>query len=150
SCNNNAMNLGDQLEAAQQSWKAFGEGMGTPCNTTDGGNYAVRHVPFLYYDDVRGNAARCAAHVVDFSTFDLQNPAKFSFIAPDLVHDMHDPVPATTQNIANGDTWIGPEVTAITTSAAYQQGGLLVVVWDEDDASGGLFGSDDPIAIFVT
>jgi len=34
-------------------------------------------------------------------------------------------------------------------SAAYAQGGLLVVVWDEDDGSGGLSGTDDPAPIFV-
>jgi hypothetical protein len=149
SCNTGAMNLGDQLEAASKSWTAFGEDMGTACNTSDSGNYAVRHVPFLYFDDVRSNTARCNAHVVDFSNFNAANPPVFSFIAPNLVHDMHNPEPATSQNITNGDMWIGPEVAAITASPAYQQGGLLVVVWDEDDLSGGLGGSDDAVPIFV-
>jgi phosphatidylinositol-3-phosphatase len=149
SCDQPAAHIGDQLETAQKTWAAFGDAMGAPCNLTDGATYAVRHVPFLYYDNVQTNAARCNSHVVDLSTLNMASPPDFTFIAPDLVHDMHDPFPAGAQNITNGDTWIGPEVTAITTSAAYLAGGLLVVVWDEDDASGGIGGSDDPIEIFV-
>jgi acid phosphatase len=154
SCNKPALNLADQLEAAGKTWMDFAEGMGTPCNLTDSGNYAVRHVPFLYYDGVQGDAARCNAHVVDYSQFDPATAAAFNFIAPNLVDDMHDPnLPndqtAITQNIPHGDAWLGPEVAKILGSPAYQQGGLLVVAWDEDDDSGGLLGSDDPIGIFV-
>ena len=75
SCPNSAMNIADQLETAGKSWMAFGEDMGTPCNLTDSGNYAQRHVPFLYYDDIQTNAARCNAHVVDFSNFSPDSAA---------------------------------------------------------------------------
>jgi hypothetical protein len=151
SCDKPAMNVGDQLEAAKLDWAGYGEDMGMACNLANGGNYAVRHVPFLYYDDVQGDAARCNAHVLDFTSFDPANPKPFNFIAPNLVHDMHDPSwpLAGAKNIKNGDDWIGPEVDAITGAAAFGKGGLLVVVWDEDDASGGISGSDDPIEIFV-
>jgi phosphatidylinositol-3-phosphatase len=150
SCPNDAMNIADQLEAANQSWMAFGEDMGTPCNTTDSGNYAQRHVPFLYYDDIQTNAARCQAHVVDFSKFSPAGAAAYNFIAPNLIDDMHNPDPTNATNIPDGDAWIGPEVGKITAASTYQKGGLLVVVWDEDDGSGGLLGdTDDPIGIFV-
>jgi hypothetical protein len=150
SCNQQVEHLGNQLEAAQRTWKAFGEDMGTACNFTDVGHYAVRHVPFLYYDDVRNDAARCSAHVLDFSAFDPASPADFTFIAPNLVDDMHDPsLGAGPQNVMNGDAWLGPHVDAILKSPAYQDGGMLVVVWDEDDGSGGITGTDDPIGIFV-
>ncbi|HVY45321.1 MAG TPA: alkaline phosphatase family protein [Minicystis sp.] len=148
SCNVMASNLADQLDTAGISWAAFGEDMGPPCNTTDAGNYAVRHVPFLYYDDVRTDMARCNQHVIDFTQFTPERAA-FSYVAPNLVDDMHDPFPASTQNIQNGDTWIGPQVMTIVGSSAWKTGGLLVVVWDEDDDSGGVSGSDDPIPIFV-
>ncbi len=46
--------MADQLEAANLTWMAFGEDMGTACNTTDSGNYAQRHVPFLYYSGIQG------------------------------------------------------------------------------------------------
>jgi acid phosphatase len=154
SCNNGATHLGDQLEAAGKTWMDYGEDMGAPCNLTDAGNYAVRHLPFLYYDNVQSNAARCKAHVVDLSAYNPGSPAHFQMIAPNLVNDMHDPnLPsdntAVMTNIPHGDAWLGPRVATITGSQPYKQGGLLVVVWDEDDDSGGITGTDDPIGIFV-
>jgi hypothetical protein len=149
SCPTASQNLADQIEAAGLTWMDFGEDMGAPCNVVDSGNYAVRHNPFLYYSDVQGDAARCAAHVVDFSQFDPSHPAKFNFIAPNLVDDMHDPDPVNATNIPDGDRWLGPHVASIVASPAYAAGGLVVVVWDEDDGSGGLSGTDDPIPIFV-
>jgi len=149
SCANSATNIADQLEAAHLTWMDFGEAMGTPCNTTDSGNYAVRHNPFLYYEDIQTSATRCNAHVVDFAGFNPASPPVFTYIAPNLIDDMHNPDPTTSTNIPDGDAWIGPHAKSILTSAAYKAGGLLVVVWDEDDGSGGITGTDDPVPIFV-
>jgi phosphatidylinositol-3-phosphatase len=151
SCANSAVNIADQLEAAGLSWMDFGEDMGTPCNLTDSGNYAVRHNPFLYYNQIQ-TSPRCDAHVVDYKSFDPSNPPDFTYIAPNLVDDMHNPLlttPPNSPNIPNGDKWIGPNVQALLSSAAYKKGGLIVVVWDEDDNSGGISDSDDPIPIFI-
>src|SRR5215831_9845372 len=94
-CPVTAAHLGDQLDAAGKSWRNYGEDMGTPCNLTTAGNYAARHVPFLYYNNVQSNAARCAAHVVDYTAFAADRagttPA-LVMIAPNLIHDMHSPV----------------------------------------------------------
>jgi phosphatidylinositol-3-phosphatase len=145
-----AMNIADQLEAANLSWMAFGEDMGTPCNVVDSGNYAVRHVPFLFYADIQTNATRCNAHVVDFSNYDITKASNFTYLAPNLIDDMHNPDPTTQVNIPDGDMWVGPQVATITGSAAYKSGGLLVIVWDEDDGSGGILGdTDDPIPVYV-
>jgi hypothetical protein len=152
SCNQAVQNLADQLETAGKSWMAFGEDMGAPCNLTDSGNYAVRHVPFLYYDDIQTNAQRCQTHVVDFTNYDPKKPHAFDYIAPNLVDDMHDPNLnpdlSHTKNIANGDAWLGPQVDAIVASPEFAKGRLLVVAWDEDDNSGAIF-KDDPIPMFV-
>ncbi len=150
-CTQAVTNLADQLEAANKTWTAFGEGMGTPCNLIDSAanSYAVRHVPFLYYDDIQTDTTRCTTHVIDYSSFKPATAPVFTYIAPDLIDDMHNPLPATERNITDGDDWIGPVVAAITASSAYEDGGLLVIVWDEDDDSGGLTGTDDPVPIFV-
>ena len=154
-CNQGVENLADQIEKASKTWKAYGEGMGTPCNLADDDttSYAVRHVPFLYYDSIRTDAARCTSHVVDFSTFasDLAGtPANFMYIAPNLTNDGHNPSNPFdhSANISNTNTFLGTLVPQIVGSAAFKNGGLLVVVWDEDDASG-VFSNDDPIPIFV-
>jgi acid phosphatase len=150
-CEQSTRNLADDVEAAGLDWRAYAEDMGTPCNTQSSGNYAVRHVPFLYFDDVKGNAGRCGTHVVDFGGFasELQSglPA-LVYVAPNLVDDMHDPFPAGAQNLANGDTWLGQWVPQITASSAFAHS-LVIVVWDEDDNSGGITGSDDPIPLFI-
>jgi acid phosphatase len=142
--------LGDQIEAANKTWMDFGEDMGTPCNTTDSGNYAQRHNPFLYYDNVRTSTTRCNAHVVDYKSFDPNSASAFNFIAPNLIDDMHNPDPTDSTNIPNGDMWLGKNVPPILASTGYKNGGLLVILWDEDDASGGIGGTtDDPIGIWV-
>jgi hypothetical protein len=139
-------NLADQLDAAGISWKAYAEAMGTPCNLTSAGSYAVKHVPFLYFPTLTDDTARCAAHVVDYDAFagELATAPRFTFITPDLTHDMHDPVPAGAQNYANGDTWLAQEVPAILASQAFLDRGLLLIVWDEDDLSG-VLAPDDPV-----
>ena len=57
-CSQAAAHLGDQLEAAGLTWRAYGEDMGAACNTTSSGGYATRHVPFLYFSKVQGDAKR--------------------------------------------------------------------------------------------
>jgi phosphatidylinositol-3-phosphatase len=155
SCAQSATNIADQLEHASLSWMAYGEGMTTPCNlvfeagTYDGGaNYTCRHVPFLYYDNIQTNATRCSAHVVDYSQFSPDTAPDYTFIAPNLIDDMHNPFPATQGNITNGDTWIGPVIAKITASTAYTNGGVIFIVWDEDDDSG-VGDPNSPIPLFV-
>ncbi len=147
-CTVGAQHIGDQIEAASKTWMDFGEDMGasTPCNVTDSGNYAQRHNPFLYYNNVQGTPSRCNAHVVDFSNFNPASPAAFNFLVPNLIDDMH----SGSTPIPTGDAWLGAHVPAILSSTAYTSGGLLVIVWDEDDGSGGLLGNtDDPIGLWV-
>ena len=117
---------------------AFGEDMGTPCNITDSGNYAARHKPFLYYDDIQTNAARCNAHVVDFAAFYPDSAPEFTFIAPNLVDDMHNPDPPNPTQHPERRHVARPDGGGDHGSNAYKQGGLLVIVWDEDDGSGGI------------
>ncbi|MBC3840203.1 hypothetical protein GXW82_08380 [Streptacidiphilus sp. 4-A2] len=87
-------NLGDELEASGKTWKAYEQGMGTPCNTTTqyDSYYEPDDAPFINYTDVSGNAARCAAHLFDTSqlTTDLKSAAttpNFSWIAADDYYD---------------------------------------------------------------
>jgi PKD repeat protein len=131
-CLSSARNLADTITASGRSWMSYAESMGTPCNPNDSGNYASRHVPFLYYTDIP--AAACQANVVDYSNLanDLKSTslASYVFITPNLISDMHD------GTVAQGDTWLSQNVPAILSSPAFtQQHSLLVVTWDEDDGS---------------
>jgi hypothetical protein len=157
-CAVDAHSIADDIEAAGLTWKDYGEDMGTACNVTDSGNYVARHNPFLYYNDVL-TTARCANSVVDYaSNFanDLANgPPTFSLIAPNLVDDMHNPFPASSGNYANGDNWLSQQIPAILGSKAFAgngvSAGIVFIVFDEDDLSGGLLqNTDNPIPFYFS
>ena len=57
-CPSGGASIADDLEAAGLTWRAYGEDMGAACNTTSSGGYATRHVPFLYFSKVQGDAKR--------------------------------------------------------------------------------------------
>src|SRR6476661_11270806 len=68
-CFVNAPNLVDQLEARGKSWKAYMEDMPSPCFVGDAlPLYKQKHNPFIYYDNVRNNPARCN-QIVPFTQF---------------------------------------------------------------------------------
>ena len=127
-------NIVDQLEAARKSWKAYMEGMPQPCFVGDSGKYAQKHNPFIYYDDVRNNPTRCR-NIVPFSQFasDLQAGAlaNYTWITPDLCNDEHD------CGVDKGDLWLETWVPQILASPAWQQNGVLFIVYDEGTTSAG-------------
>jgi hypothetical protein len=155
SCEQQAQHIGDQLDAltVPKKWRNYGDGMGSACNLTTSGAYATRHLPFLYYKNVQEDpGTRCADHVVDYGDFSADLAAgsyALSFIAPSLNHDMHGTgLTQASADVTAGDSWLSTNVGNITSSMAYKKGGLVIIVWDEDDLSGTL-AKDDPIPIFV-
>jgi len=138
-CFINATNIGDQVEASGRTWKAYMEDMPSACYTgASSGNYAMKHDPFVYYDDIRNNAARCASHVVPFTQFGADmssgNVPNFVWITPNMCNDMHD------CSVATGDTWLRSVVPTITGSAAFRNGGVLFITFDEGSTSAGCCG----------
>jgi len=140
-----SQHLTNQLEAAGISWKAYQEDIdGVTCPLTNNGQYAVRHNPFVYFDDItNGNqttSARCIAHVRPYTELagDLQlnQVARYNFITPNLCHDMHD------CSIRTGDMWLSTEVPKIKASTAYETGVLFITF---DEAGQG----DGPIAMIA-
>jgi hypothetical protein len=138
-CYVNANNIADQVEGSGRSWKAYMEDMPSPCFTGAGsGNYAMKHNPFVYYDDIRTNAARCAAHVVPFTQFSVDMTSgqvpNFMWITPNMCNDTHD------CGVATGDAWLRGVVPSITGSAAFRNGGVLFITWDEGSTNAGCCG----------
>jgi len=124
----------DRVEPSGRTWKAYMEDYPGGCFLGNSGEYAQKHDPFLYYDDIRTNPAECAK-VVPYSSFagDLASTAmtaSYSWITPNLIDDMHD------GTIAQSDTWLQQNVPVILGSPAWTtQNSLLVITWDEDDGS---------------
>ncbi len=142
----------DQLDAAGISWRGYAESMGAPCNLLEQGNYAPKHVPFLYFPSLTNDTARCTDRVIEYNgnfAADLaKGPRVFNYVAPNLVSDMHDPITSGPQNLANGDEWLALQLPQILASPAYTDRGLLLVVWDENDFSG-VFVEDAPVPMIV-
>ena len=137
------------LKNANVTWKAYAENIdGVTCPLTDIYPYAVKHNPFVYFDDVTDNlnpnSVYCIQHVRPFSELstDLQNGtvASYNFIIPNLCDDMHDPCQPTQTQIKQGDDWLSQQVPAILHSHAYHQGGALFVTWDEAEIGDGPIG----------
>jgi phosphatidylinositol-3-phosphatase len=134
-CRVNAGHLADQIEASGRSWKAYLEGMPSACFLGDSYPYMQKHNPWIYYNDIRTNAARCNAHVVPFSQLgaDLAggSVANYVWITPNMCSDMHD------CSIATGDSWLSQQVPAILNSTAFRNGGVLFITWDEGSTTAG-------------
>ena len=64
-CIYNAITLPDLIEASGRTWKAYQEDMPSPCFAgAESGNYAMKHNPFVYFEPIRLDAARCRRSVV--------------------------------------------------------------------------------------
>ena len=132
SCYQAGPNITDRLDAAGISWKAYMEDLPSPCFAgAASAEYAKKHDPFVYFDGLRQNPARCAG-VVPYGqlAIDLtanQLPA-FGWITPNLCHDMH------ACPVAEGDRWLAQQLPMLISSPAFtQQRSLLLITWDEDD-----------------
>ncbi|SEO91855.1 Phosphoesterase family protein [Actinacidiphila rubida] len=132
-------NLGDTAEAAGRTWKAYEQGMGTPCNTTTAYDsyYEPDDAPFINYTDVSGNQARCAAHLFDTTqlTTDLRSAAttpNLSWIAADDYDDGEASGNGSATSLKTQDGWLKQTLAPVLASPAFtQQRSLLVLTWDE-------------------
>ena len=141
------------LNNAGFTWKAYQEGIsGKVCPLTGAEFYSPKHNPMVFFDDVTNNndpnSAYCIAHERPYSELqmDLQNNtvAQYNFISPNLCHDMHgaDGCP-TKDEVKSGDSWLSTQIPMIMGSKAYQQGGVIFIIWDESE------NGDNPIGMIV-
>jgi phospholipase C len=149
-------NLADQYDDAGVSWKGYMDGTTAACQHADygataspdswqgdgntpppaGKDYADRHNPFLYFPDIVGAPARCAAHVKPFTQLqqDIAGNAvpQFGFITPDTCHDGHDN-PCSGQSIGGlktADAWLQSNMPSLLTYL-HSHNGLLLITTDE-------------------
>ncbi len=135
--------LGDSLEAAGKSWKAYEQGMGTPCNTTTRYDkyYEPDDAPFVNFIDVIGDPQRCQAHLADTKTLvsDLRSAATtpdFAWIAADDFDDGEDAGNGSPASLRAQDAWLKRTLTPLFASAAWRtQRSLLILTWDESSST---------------
>ncbi|MBD8900296.1 alkaline phosphatase family protein [Rhodanobacter sp. DHG33] len=140
-----AQHIGDRLEAIGKTWKAYEQGMGTPCNTSNNNDsyYEPDDAPFINFTDISSNPTRCAAHLFDTTqlTTDLQSAAStpnFSWIAADDYYDGESSGNGSAQSLQVQNGWLQQTLQPIFNSPAWtQQRSLLILTWDESESTSG-------------
>ncbi|MFN2582536.1 MAG: alkaline phosphatase family protein [Candidatus Dormibacteria bacterium] len=127
--------LADQLSAAGYSWRAYMEGMPSPCYRDDAsGRYAKKHNPFMYFNSITGNPSSCA-NVVPFTSFThdiaAPSPPDFVWVTPDVCNDGHDCSTSTA------DAWLKRTLAEVVQSSWFHDNGVVIVTWDEGSGNGG-------------
>ena len=131
-----SLTLVDELATAGISWKAYMETMPSACDlagTNDLYGYASDHNPFVYYASTR-TQAQCQ-NVVPYTQFatdaNKTTPPAFMFVVPNQCNDMHTTCPPQTDQETEGDLWLQNNLPTIMNSTWYQQGGTVIITWDE-------------------
>ncbi len=108
--------------------------------------YAARHNPFVYFHSLI-DSGRCRKHVLPLTALpaalkDGSNARSFSFITPDLCDDGHDSPCAGADakgskagGLTSVDHFLSVWVPTIKASAAYRNGGLIIITSDESDTT---------------
>jgi hypothetical protein len=137
--------LATQLTTAKLTWKSYQEGLDANtglCPITSVGapeNYAAKHNPFVFFQDVSGNPpsatnAFCIAHHAPFSQLpsDLAagSVANYNFVTPNLCDDMHGASGCGSKLVKAGDTWLSNNLPQMI-NWVNAHGGVVLVVWDE-------------------
>jgi hypothetical protein len=128
--------IASQLGAAHVGWRAYMEDLPRRCFTGgSAGDYAKKHDPFLYYDQIARDPAQCR-HVVPFTALarDLRRGAMpaYAFVTPNLCHDGHD------CGLATADRFLRALVPSLL--RALGPHGYLVLTWDEGGSGAGCCG----------
>jgi hypothetical protein len=131
SCAVTGPNVGTQLEAAGRSWKAYLEGLPSPCfDGAAAGRYAKKHDPFAYWASTR------CGHRASFGVLDRDLRAgtlpDFALVTPDLCRDMHD------CSVAVGDRFLSVLVPRLLTGIGPH--GYVVLTFDEGSTNAGCCG----------
>jgi YVTN family beta-propeller protein len=127
-----ARNIGDLIDAAHETWKAYLQSADGPCDDTVHGYYWDDDMPMTYFADVRERPAYCAQHLVPLQSLqtDLTSAAttpNFAWVSPNDCTDMEG------CGIRSGDDFLKAELGQIMRSPAWRsQRSLAIITFDED------------------
>jgi phosphatidylinositol-3-phosphatase len=124
-----ADNIVRHLLTAGKTWKSYAEGLPSIGYTGgDTGSYVRHHNPFTYFSDVLNSSVE-KLNLVPFTQFanDLNNNQlpNFSFVVPNLNDDAHN------GTLAQADGWLQTHIAPLLNNAAFQQDGILIILFDE-------------------
>jgi acid phosphatase len=128
-----ADNVVRHLLTAGKTWKAYEESLPYAGYVKpDVGLYRHGLCPLSHFSDVIDSNVQIM-NLVPFTQFatDLAsgNLPDYSFITPNVCDDAH------SCSLATADAWLKTNIEPLIQSATFQDGGLLIVVFDESDRS---------------
>jgi phosphatidylinositol-3-phosphatase len=156
-------NIGNQLGHSGYLWRGYMQDMNanapkgqqSPCrhpaigerdpwqSATPTDEYATRHNPFVYFHSLIDFRRTCRNHDVDLSHLrqDLKHrrtSPNYSFIVPGLCNDGHDAPCANGDpgGLVSANRWLHKKMPMILHSNAFKHRGLLIVTFDEAEATG--------------
>jgi hypothetical protein len=129
-CSTGAGNIFSQL--GPRNWRTLAESMPRPCDTANTSLYVPRHAPAVYYTRVPRSV--CRRNVVGLPGGRFRLRREFTWIVPNLRHDMHDGTPA------QASSWLHTFLegrNGLLRRAPYTRGRTAVFIWfDSAGASG--------------
>jgi hypothetical protein len=129
-----ADNMVRELNNAGKTWKDYDESIpSTGYTGCDTGGYAKKHNPFAFFNDVANTAQK--NQMVDFTgnfANDVANGTlpNFSLVIPNLCDDAHD------CGLSTADSWLQSNIDPFIKSTQFANGGLVVILFDEDSSTG--------------
>ena len=151
-------NIVRHLLTAGKTWKSYAESL--PSVGYAGGDvypYIRHHNPLSYFSDVVNSSVQ-KLNLVPFTHFaaDLANNQlpQFSFVVPNMHHNAHDcPTGMSTctdaQKKAAADSWLKTNMAPLLSNPAFQQDGILIVVFDEAASTDTTHGGGHVAAVVV-
>jgi hypothetical protein len=142
-----ADNLVRHLLNGGKTWKSYAEGLPyVGYLGGDTGLYIRHHNPFTYISDVRNSQVQ-KGNLVPFTHFasDLNNDnlPDISFVIPNRDDDAHD------GTLQQADTWLRNHIAPLLSNHAFQQDGILIIVFDEAQTSDTRHGGGQVAAVVV-
>jgi hypothetical protein len=129
-CESTRANIFSQLGG--RHWRTFAESMPSPCDREDSSLYVPRHAPAIYY--TRVPRLTCERDMLPLPARTPEFKRAFTWIAPNLRHDMHDGTPA--QASAWLQAFLGGS-NGVLHSRPYTLGHTAIFIWfDSASASG--------------
>ncbi|MGH2896600.1 MAG: alkaline phosphatase family protein [Solirubrobacteraceae bacterium] len=128
-----APNIGDLVNSAHETWKAYNESAAGPCDDTVHGYYWDDDLPLLYFADIRQRPAYCASHVLPLESMapDLASAAttpSFVWVGANDCDDMEG------CGVRAGDRFLRQQLGQIMRSPAWRtQRSVAIITWDEDN-----------------
>jgi phosphatidylinositol-3-phosphatase len=139
-CSSGRANIFSQVGGLH--WRLFAESMPKPCDPQNTRLYVPRHAPAIYYRRVPRRV--CRRDMVTLPSHRLKLKRRFTWIAPNLRHDMHD------GTLSQASRWLqgflgGPH--GVLHRRPYTRGHTAIFIWF--DSGGGDASVRTPIPFIV-